>query len=224
MEHAFHQSRDPRFSSLHPTGTWVEDASQKRCCAISTCALVLFFEHSPRLKAMTSWNQGNHGQSFAVTFRDEHGINCSAFRQTVVIQAVVCDERPLFCSNIQVCSQVFQRSTYAFTSPTLQVCVSPVKIRESNGVYRVQDVSFCSRRVTGALHSVSFFNHCITSSDEHETCCFLNFALTRILLHSVAATFTVAGNLALSTFRSHNGKCAVVKGMQRNAEFGTHVA
>ena len=115
------------FFIFTPTGTWVEDASQKRCCAISTCALVLFFEHSPRLKAMTSWNQGNHGQSFAVTFRDEHGINCSAFRQTVVIQAVVCDERPLFCSNIQVRSQVFQRSTYAFNSPTLQVCVSPAK-------------------------------------------------------------------------------------------------
>ena len=29
---------------LFPSGTWVEDASQERCCAISTFALVLFLE------------------------------------------------------------------------------------------------------------------------------------------------------------------------------------
>ena len=97
----------PSFFHLYQSGKWVEDASQKRCCAISTYALVLLL-HSPLLKAMTSWNQGNPGQIFAVTV--EHGIDCSAFRQTVVIQTVVCYVRPLFCSNIQVCSHVFQRS------------------------------------------------------------------------------------------------------------------
>ena len=39
---------------LFPSGTWVENTSQERCCAISTCALALFLEHSPRFQSKSA--------------------------------------------------------------------------------------------------------------------------------------------------------------------------
>ena len=36
---------------LRPSGTWVEDTSQERCCPTSTFTLILFLEDSPRFQS-----------------------------------------------------------------------------------------------------------------------------------------------------------------------------
>ena len=114
----------------------------------------------------------------AVTFRDEHGKNCSAFRQTVVIQTVVCDVPPLFCSNMQVCSHVFWRSTYAF------------KIRESN-VFLVSKMPPFAADVSWGS-SVGFFfqppHHEFRQNTRHVAS---SIALTRIPLRGVETNFTL---------------------------------
>ena len=75
---------------LFPSGTWVENASQKRCQTISTFLLVLVLEHSPGFESMTSRNQGNQRKSFTFTLGDTQGVNCSTHKQILSCSPTNC--------------------------------------------------------------------------------------------------------------------------------------
>ena len=53
------------------SGTWVEDASQKRCYTISTITQVLILQHSPRFEPMTSRSQRNQRKRFTFALCDK---------------------------------------------------------------------------------------------------------------------------------------------------------
>ena len=61
---------------LLPSGARVEDASQKRCRAMSTFPLALILEHSPRFESMASRNQRNHRKNFTFTLCDGESMSC----------------------------------------------------------------------------------------------------------------------------------------------------
>ena len=109
---------------LLPSGTWVEDTSQEPCCPVSTFALILFLEDSPRFQSKVSGNQRYQSESLAFAPHDEQGMNCFASCDTVRVQTIIRDEGCLFCSDVQMCSHVCQvRMRLKFHSPTFPVSV-----------------------------------------------------------------------------------------------------
>ena len=138
-------------------------------------------------------------------------MKCSAYQQTVVIQAVVSDERSLLWSNIRVCCHVCQICMrLELHSPTFPVFANTVKNRDSNRASRVQPT--CHRG--SQSFTLQPLDHEFTKRRDK----LLPQHLTRIPLSGVAA------NLALSRLRYHDSKCAVAKGMQRDVGFGTRMA
>ena len=142
---------------LFPSGTWVENASQKRCQAIAPSLHVLVLQHSPRFESMTSKNQGNERKGFTFTLVVSNA-------RSVLLTNKLLPSKPL-CLMKAVCSAATSRcapmqARCPYASP---VCVTTVEDRDANGVPCVQHATCFSCHAARAWGQTPS-NHCITSS------------------------------------------------------------
>ena len=198
------------------SGTWVEDSSQEHCCAISTFALVLFFEHSPCFKAMTSRNQRDQRQSL-------HFVMSKACTVLLVNRLLSSKPSCLINDDCSVatsrCVSIFTRSAYAsnFTLQLFQFASEPSKFGIPV-VFLVSKMPPASADMTQGLAArftptTGSRIPTLLSEQQKKTS---QAAFSATLQPTKISTQHCRGNPAPSRLRYHVRNCTAMKGTQWN--------